>query len=53
MKNFGKRTLSLLLAVTMLLGMTSLFAGCGGSGDDADTFTIWMGSSVDSAYYTN
>ena len=54
MKTFGKRALSLVLAATMLLGMTSLLAGCGGGGnDDANTFTIWMGSAVDSAYYTN
>jgi ABC-type glycerol-3-phosphate transport system substrate-binding protein len=53
MKHTSKRIFSLLLAVTMLLSLASMLAGCGGSNDDEDTFTIWMGSSVDSAYYTN
>lgn len=53
MKKFGKRTLSMLLAAVMLLGTVSMLAGCKGGGDDADTFTIWMGSSVDSQYYSN
>lgn len=53
MKKFGKCTLSLLLAAVMLLGTVSMLAGCSQGSDDADTFTIWMGSSVDSQYYAN
>lgn len=53
MKKFGKRTLSMLLAAVMLLGTVSMLAGCNQGSDDADTFTIWMGSSVDSQYYAN
>lgn len=53
MKKFGKRTLSLLLAAVMLLGTVSMLAGCSQGGNDADTFTIWLGSNMDSAYYAN
>ena len=54
MKHTSKRIFSLLLALVMLMGTVSMLSGCNNSGsDEVDTFTIWMGSSVDSAYYTN
>ena len=55
MKHNYKRILSLVLAMVMLLGMVSMLAGCNGGGGngEVDKFTIWMGSSVDSSYYTN
>ena len=55
MKHNYKRILSLVLAMIMLLGMVSMLAGCNGGGGngEVDKFTIWMGSSVDSSYYTN
>lgn len=53
MKKFGKRVLALMLAAVMVLGMVSLLSGCGGASDEADTFTIWMGTSVDSYFYSN
>lgn len=54
MRKHCKRALTLVLVMAMLLGTVSMLAGCNGGGaGEADTFTIWLGSSVDSAYYTN
>lgn len=53
MKKSIKRVLVLVLAMAMLLGMVPVLTGCNKEKGDEDTFTIWMGSSVDSAYYTN
>ena len=52
MKQQTKRVLALVLAGVMTLGMVPVLAGCGDSGS-GEKFTIWMGSAVDSAYYTN
>ena len=53
MRNVWKHALSLVLAAVMLLGTMSMLAGCNDGDTEEDTFTIWMGSSVDSAYYAN
>ena len=55
MKHTSKRIFSLLLALVMLMGTVSMLSGCNGSGSDeeVDTFTIWLGSNVDSAYYAS
>ena len=55
MKKITKRILSLVLALAMALSIVSMLTGCGGEGgsEEVDTFTIWMGSSVDSSYYSD
>ncbi|MBE6974034.1 MAG: hypothetical protein E7436_00860 [Ruminococcaceae bacterium] len=53
MKKHIKHVLAWMLTAAMLFGLLPVLTGCNTTKDDADTFTIWMGSSVDSAYYTN
>lgn len=54
MKKIAKRTLCLALAILTLLSTVSMLAGCGDNGTgEVDTFTIWLGSNVDSSYYTS
>ena len=53
MRKFGKRVQALVLAAVMVMGVVSMLSGCSGEDGEEDTFTIWMGTSVDSYYYPN
>lgn len=48
-KTFGTAA----LAAMMTVGGVGMLAGCGDKSGDADTFTIWMASSVNSSIYND
>ena len=51
MKRFLKRCCVVAMAAAVSLGVAGLFTGCGK--EDPNTFTIWIGSSVNSSFYND
>lgn len=51
MKHLFKKLGIAAMAAVLAVGTLGAFAGC--SNDDPDTFTIWIGSTVNSSIYDN
>ena len=52
MKKWTKKIGAISMAMMLMGGSVATLASCG-SGEDSDTFTIWVGSSVNSEFYND